>query len=105
VRDRGAPAPLGDTAGALSALWLGLAVGIAIRASGALFAFGALVLPALAAKGLCREVRTLAWVAPALGAAAALTGFFAGNAFDVPPAHAAVALLAGAVALSWLRRG
>jgi ABC-type Mn2+/Zn2+ transport system permease subunit len=90
---------------ALAALWLGLAVGIAIRASGALFAFGALVLPALAAKGLCREVRSMAWVAPALGAAAAFAGFFAGHAFDVPPAHATVALLAAAVALTWLRRG
>jgi ABC-type Mn2+/Zn2+ transport system permease subunit len=46
----------------------------------------------------------MAWVAPALGAAAALAGFFLGHTFDVPPAHATVALLAGGVALSWLRR-
>jgi ABC-type Mn2+/Zn2+ transport system permease subunit len=46
----------------------------------------------------------MAWVAPGLGAAAALAGFFVGNAFDLPPAHAAVALLAAAVALTWLRR-
>ena len=88
----------------LSALWLGLAVGTAIRASGALFAFGCLVLSPLAAKGLCREVRTMAWLAPALGAAAALAGFFLGNSFDVPPAHATVALLTAAVAATWLRK-
>jgi ABC-type Mn2+/Zn2+ transport system permease subunit len=89
---------------ALAALWLGLAVGLAIRSAGALFAFGCLVLPPLAAKSLCREVRTMAWVAPALGGGAALAGFFLGHAFDVPPAHATVALLAGGVALGWLRR-
>ncbi len=88
----------------LSAAWLGLSVGLAIRAAGTLFAFGCLVLPPLAAKGLCREVRTMAWVAPGLAAAAALAGFFVGNAFDLPPAHATVALLAAGVALTWLRR-
>jgi ABC-type Mn2+/Zn2+ transport system permease subunit len=89
---------------ALSAVWLGLGVGLAIRAAGTLFAFGCLILPALAAKGLCREVRSMAWVAPFLGAAAALAGFFVGNTWDVPPAHATVALLASAVALSWVWR-
>jgi ABC-type Mn2+/Zn2+ transport system permease subunit len=87
----------------LSALWLGIAVGLAIRATGTLFAFGCLVLPALAAKGLCREVRHMAWVAPALGGCAALAGFFAGHVFDVPPAHATVALLAAGTALTWVR--
>ena len=87
---------------ALSAIWLGLAVGLAIRATGTLYAFGCLVLPALAAKGFCREVRTMAWLAPAFGAAAALLGFFAGHVFDVPPAHAAVAILAACVAISWV---
>jgi ABC-type Mn2+/Zn2+ transport system permease subunit len=89
---------------ALNAVWLGLAVGLAIRASGTLFTFGCLILPPLAAKGLCREVRVMAWVAPAVGAAAALVGFFVGNAADVPPAHATVSLLAALVGASWLRR-
>lgn len=87
---------------ALSALWLGLVVGLAIRAAGTLFAFGCLVLPALAAKGVCREVRSMAWVAPALGAAATLLGCFAGHVLDVPPAHATVAWLVAGVALGWL---
>lgn len=86
------------------ALWLGLAVGLAIRSTGTLFAFGCLVLPPLAAKGVCREVRSMAWLAPALGAGAALAGCFAGHAFDLPPAHATVALLSVLVAASWLRR-
>jgi len=89
---------------ALTALWLGLAVGLAIRSAGTLFAFGCLVLPALAAKGLCREVRVMVWVAPVLGASAALAGFFVGHTLDVPPAHAAVALLSAGVAATWLWR-
>jgi len=88
---------------ALTALWLGLAVGLAIRSTGTLFAFGCLVLPPLAAKGLCREVRSMAWLAPALGAAATLAGFFLAHVLDLPPAHATVALLAALVATTWLR--
>jgi ABC-type Mn2+/Zn2+ transport system permease subunit len=88
----------------LSALWLGLAVGLAIRAAGALYTFGCLVLPALAAKGVCHEVRAMAWLAPALAVATALAGFFLGHAFDLPPAHATVALLAAALPAAWLAR-
>lgn len=89
---------------ALLALWLGLAVGLAIRSTGTLFAFGCLVLPPLAAKALCREVRTMAWLAPPIAAGAALAGLFVGHTFDLPPAHATVALLSAFVAASWLRR-
>ena len=47
--------------------WLGLAVGLSIRASGMLYTFGCLVLPALVAKNLCREVRHMFLVAPVVG--------------------------------------
>lgn len=87
----------------LSALWLGLAVGLAIRAAGTLYTFGCLVLPPLAARGLCREVRTAAWLAPALAVAAALAGFLLAHAFDVPPAHATVAVLSALLPAVWLR--
>jgi ABC-type Mn2+/Zn2+ transport system permease subunit len=90
---------------AASALWLGLAVGLAIRAAGTLFTFGLLLLPPLLAKGVCREVRAMVWVAPAVAVAASLAGFFLAHAFDVPPAHATVTLLAAALPLVWLRRG
>lgn len=86
----------------LSALWLGVAVGLAIRTSGTLFTFGCLVLPALVARGVAREVRTLVWVAPAIAVAATLCGFFAAHVLDLPPAHATVALLGGALPLTWL---
>jgi ABC-type Mn2+/Zn2+ transport system permease subunit len=45
----------------------------------------------------------MTWVAPALAVAAALAGFFLGNAYDLPPAHATVALLAALLPLVWLR--
>ena len=54
------------------AIWLGLAVGLSIRVSGTLYTFGCLVLPALVAKHLVREVRALIWVAPAIAVAAAV---------------------------------
>lgn len=87
------------------ALWLGLAIGLSIRVSGLIYTFGCLVLPALVARHVCREVRHTLWVAPLLAAAAALAAFVVANAADVPPAHATVALLCGLVAASWpLRR-
>ena len=45
--------------GLITSAWLGLAVGLAIRVSGMLYTFGCLVLPALIAKSLGREVCTM----------------------------------------------
>ena len=87
----------------LSAVWVGVTVGLAIRATGALFAFGCLVLPALVMRGVAREVRSLVWLAPACAASAALAGFAVAHALDWPPAHTTVAILCALLPLSWLR--
>lgn len=86
------------------ALWLGVAIGLSIHVSGLIYTFGCLVLPAIAARNLCREMRSMLWVAPALAVAAAALAFVVANAWDLPPAHATVAGLCAVVALSWLRR-
>ncbi|UCE85427.1 MAG: metal ABC transporter permease [Deltaproteobacteria bacterium] len=87
------------------AIWLGLGVGLSIRVSGMLYTVGCLVLPALIAKNLCREVRPLLAVAPLLALAASLLGFAFAHVFDLPPAHTTVALLCGGLAFAWgLRR-
>ena len=88
----------------LNALWLGCAVGLAIRAAGTLFTFGCLVLPALVASGVTREVRTLVWVAPAIAIAASFAGFWLAHTADWPPAHATIALLCAALPATWLLR-
>jgi ABC-type Mn2+/Zn2+ transport system permease subunit len=93
-------------ASAAVAVWLGLAIGLSIRVSGTLYTFGCLVLPALAAKNLAREIRPLLVLAPAIALAAAALGFVLANHFDLPPAHAVVALLCAMLLLAWgLRRG
>lgn len=84
--------------------WLGLAVGLAIRASGTLYTFGMLVLPALVAKNVCREVRPVFLVAPLVGVGAALVGFVLANYYDFPPAQMSVALLALGLVGVWLLR-
>jgi ABC-type Mn2+/Zn2+ transport system permease subunit len=86
------------------ALWLGLAVGLSIRVSGTLYTFGCLVLPALVAKNMAREIRPLLLLAPALALAAAAVGFFLAHVVDVPPAHSTVALLCAALLVSWAMR-
>lgn len=68
-----------------TAVWLGVVVGLSNRVAGAIFTFGCLVLPALAARSLCREVRTMFVVAPVLGLAAAVVAFVLAHGLDYPP--------------------
>lgn len=88
----------------VSSLWLGLAVGLAIRSSGMLFTFGALVLPPLAARRLCRETWRMLYAAPALGLLGSVAGFVLANDRDLPPAQVAVAVWSLFLLLAWCLR-
>jgi ABC-type Mn2+/Zn2+ transport system permease subunit len=90
--------------GAVIAVWLGLALGVSIHVAGLIYTFGCLVLPVLVAKNLCREMRPVLLLAPLVAVASVAVAFALAHATDVPPAHAAVALLCALVALTWLRR-
>ena len=83
---------------------LGVVVALSIRVSGTLYAFGCLVLPALAAKSFSREALPLFWIAPALATFTAVWGFVFANHWDLPPAPVTVGLLALLAALSRLFR-
>lgn len=85
-------------------LWLGLAVGLSIRASGMLNTFGSLVLPALVAKNLCREVRPMFLVAPAVSLVVNAMAFVLANHYDFPPAQMSVALASLALVIAWAFR-
>ena len=86
------------------AIALGAAIGLAIHVSGVVYSFGCLVLPALVAKNLCREVGQMFWVSPVVALAAAIVGFVLANYWDLPPGQAAVALLAVALVGAWIVR-
>ena len=88
----------------ITSAWLGLAVGLSIQAAGMLFTFGCLVLPALVAKHVCREVRPLFVMAPLVAVGTATTGFVLANHYDDPPAQMTVALLCLLLAIAWLVR-
>lgn len=88
----------------LISAWLGLAVGLSIRVAGMLYTFGCLVLPALVAKNVCREVRPMFLVAPAVAVGTAATGFMIANHHDYPPAQVTVALLCWLLAMVWILR-
>jgi ABC-type Mn2+/Zn2+ transport system permease subunit len=83
------------------ALALGLGTAVALQATGLLFTFGCLVLPALIAKNLCREVAPMFWVAPLVAAGAALAGLVLAHHFDFPPGQMIVELLAAGLVLAW----
>ncbi|HYC01286.1 MAG TPA: metal ABC transporter permease [Candidatus Limnocylindrales bacterium] len=84
---------------ALAAL-TGLVLGLAIRASGFLYTFGSLILPALAARSVCREVRPMFLISPAIALVCSVTGCVLANHYDLPPGQAAVALQCAAVVIA-----
>ncbi len=97
--------------GMREALWrnaagvvLGVVVGLSMRATGMLYTFGCLVLPALIAKNLGREFAPVFWKAPAIALTAAVAGFVLAHHFDTPPAQTTVALLCALLALVWSGR-
>ncbi|MGH9389906.1 MAG: metal ABC transporter permease, partial [Vicinamibacteria bacterium] len=83
---------------------IGLALGLSIRASGTLYSFGCLVLPALVAKNVCREIRPMFLVAPLVALAAGVLGFAFADRYDYPPAQLTVALLSLFLAIAWIIR-
>lgn len=85
-------------------VWLGLSVGLSIRATGVLFTLGSLVLPALVAKNLCREVHPMFWIAPIVSVVTNTIGFVLANRYDFPPAQMNVALACAALLVAWCYR-
>jgi len=89
---------------AITSAWLGLAVGLSIRSAGMLYTFGCLVLPALIAKNICREVRPMFYVTPMVAIGTATVGFVLADHYDDPPAQMTVALLCLLLMAAWLFR-
>ena len=89
--------------GVLSA-WLGLVVGFSIHVSGVVYAFACLVLPALIAKNLCREVRSLFVVAPVASLGTGIVSFILADHYDYPPGQMAAACLCVLLAFAWSLR-
>jgi ABC-type Mn2+/Zn2+ transport system permease subunit len=88
----------------ITTAWMGLCVGLSIRVSGMLYTFGCLVLPALVAKNICREVRFMFVVAPIVFLVNGTVAFALANYYDFPPAHMTIALLAVTLTGAWLAR-
>jgi len=88
----------------MESLWLGLTVGVSIRATGMLYTFGSLVLPGLVAKHVCREVWPMFLIAPLVALAANTIGFVLANYCDFPPSQMVVAVLCVALLAAWIVR-
>lgn len=86
-------------------LWAALVIGLAMRVSGLLFTFGSLVLPALVAKNLVREVRTMFWAAPCIALGSTIVAFVLANHYDFPPGQVAACVEGGLLLVAWLARG
>jgi ABC-type Mn2+/Zn2+ transport system permease subunit len=95
--------PVGRWDAALS-IWLGIAVGFSIHVSGVVYAFACLVLPALVAKNLGREIRTMFFLAPVVSFGTGVIAFILANHYDLPPGQMATACLCLFLAAAWFIR-
>ena len=102
----GIPAALYNT---LFSAWLGLSLGLSIRVSGMLFVFGGLVLPALAAKNISRDIERMFILSPVISLISNIFAFIFANYYDYPPAQISVAFLSFVLMAAWFvkafRRG
>ena len=87
---------------AILAIWLGVTVGFSLRVSGVVYTFACLVLPSLIAKNVCREVRSLFFVAPAIAFGTGITTFVLANHYDYPPGQLTAACFCLLFAITWL---
>lgn len=85
-------------------IWLGIAVGFSIRVSGVVYAFAYLVLPALIAKNLGREVSTMFFSSPLIALGSSMIAFVLANHYDYPPGQTATACLCFLLLIAWLIR-
>jgi ABC-type Mn2+/Zn2+ transport system permease subunit len=92
--------PVGRWNAALS-IWLGIAIGFSIHVSGVVYAFACLVLPALIAKNLGQEIRTMFFLAPLVSFSTGLVAFVLANHYDFPPGQMATACLCFFLAVAW----
>ena len=88
----------------LMSIWLGLVVGFSIHVAGVVFGFASLVLPALVAKNVCREIRHMFVVSPAVSLGTGVIAFVLANEYDYPPGQMAAAVLSLLVVVAWLFR-
>lgn len=86
-------------------VWLALTIAFSLRVSGMVYTFGCLVLPALFAKSVCREFRTMWLVASSVALGSAVASFIVAHSLDLPPAHVVVVMLGAWVALGWVWPG
>jgi len=85
--------------------WLGLTLGLSIRLSGVLYAFGCLILPCLAAKQMCRTTTSLFWVSPLIFLLTSLPALVLSHAFDLPPGQGTVLALCLVTLVFGLKKG
>ena len=85
-----------------AAITLGLGAGLMLRSTGLLFTFGCLVLPALTAKNLSRNVGSMFWLTPLVAFLGVFPGLAIAHHLDLPPGQVSIAALAGIAVLGAL---
>lgn len=85
----------------LTTLLLGAVLGFGIHVAGVVFVAGALVLPPLLARAVCRETQSMFVVSPLCFLLLSLPAFVVAHEYDIPPGQMVVSLLAVTVSVVW----
>jgi manganese/iron transport system permease protein len=83
-------------------VWLGTVVGFSIHVAGVVYAFACLILPAVIAKNLSREVRTMFFLSPLVALITGILSFMLANYYDYPPGQMATTVLCFSLVVAWV---
>jgi ABC-type Mn2+/Zn2+ transport system permease subunit len=85
----------------LFSIWLGTVIGFSIHVAGVIYTFASLVLPALIAKNLSQEVRSMFFISPLVASTTGIFSFMLANYYDYPPGQMATAVLCFVLVVAW----
>lgn len=82
----------------------GFVTGLVVNSAGVLFAFGSMVLPALGARNICRETKSLFVIAPILSGVGTSIGLFISVVWEIPSGQSAVFIQSLMLVLTYVVR-
>ena len=85
----------------LLSIWLGTVIGFSIHVAGVIYTFASLVLPALIAKNLSQEVRSMFFISPLIASTTGISSFMLANYYDYPPGQMSTAVFCFVLVVAW----
>lgn len=85
--------------------WVGIIVGLAMKVTGLIYAFGCLILPGLIAIQFSKNLNQVVYFTPIIALSLSISGFVIANYYDYPPAQVTIALYSMGLVLAKMITG